>query len=100
VQVREDDSPTDRRTALYSDSPSARFRRGQAQAFVPRPVQGLPRPEPSLEVTGSGGDKSFDKIKQNFKCPKFSGQSKDWKTWNTGFMRYLSIWGSRTCSGS
>jgi hypothetical protein len=36
--------------------------------------------------------KSFDKIRQSFKCPRFSGQTKEWKTWNKGFMRYLSIW--------
>jgi hypothetical protein len=38
------------------------------------------------------GSRSFDKIRQGFKCPKFSGQCKDWKPWNKGFMRYLSIW--------
>jgi hypothetical protein len=31
-------------------------------------------------------------LKQTFKCPKFSGQTKDWKLWNKGFQRYLSIW--------
>jgi hypothetical protein len=36
--------------------------------------------------------KSQDKIKQTFKCPRFSGNAKDWKTWNKGFTRYLSIW--------
>ena len=35
---------------------------------------------------------SYDKIRQSFKCPRFSGQTKEWKTWNKGFMRYLSIW--------
>jgi hypothetical protein len=35
---------------------------------------------------------SYEKIKQNFKCPKFSGQGKDWKLWDKGFMRFLSIW--------
>ena len=34
----------------------------------------------------------YDKIKQAFKCPRFSGQQKDWKQWNKGFIRYLSIW--------
>jgi hypothetical protein len=38
------------------------------------------------------GSRSFDKIRQGFKCPKFTGQCKDWKPWNKGFMRYLSIW--------
>jgi hypothetical protein len=36
--------------------------------------------------------KSQDKIKQTFKCPRFSGNTKDWKIWNKGFQRYLSIW--------
>jgi hypothetical protein len=38
------------------------------------------------------GSRSFDKLKQSFKCPRFSGQTKEWKTWNKGFMRFLSIW--------
>jgi hypothetical protein len=37
-------------------------------------------------------NRSQDKIKQAFKCPKFSGNTKDWKIWNKGFQRYLSIW--------
>lgn len=36
--------------------------------------------------------KSYDKIRQNFKCPRFSGQTREWKQWNKGLMRYLSIW--------
>ncbi len=36
--------------------------------------------------------RSQDKIKQTFKCPRFSGNAKDWKAWNKGFQRYLSIW--------
>ncbi len=39
-----------------------------------------------------GLSKSFDKLRQNFKCPKFTGQAKDWKLWNQGLMRFLSIW--------
>ncbi len=38
------------------------------------------------------GSGSYDKIRQTFKCPKFSGQSREWKQWHKGFMRYLSIW--------
>jgi predicted transcriptional regulator len=26
----------------------------------------------------NAGSRSFDKIRQGFKCPKFSGQCKDW----------------------
>ena len=36
--------------------------------------------------------RSYDKIRQSFKCPKFSGQARDWKMWDKGFWRYLSIW--------
>jgi hypothetical protein len=36
--------------------------------------------------------RSYDKIRQSFKCPRFSGQAREWKQWNKGFMRYLSIW--------
>jgi hypothetical protein len=35
---------------------------------------------------------AYDKIRQSFKCPRFSGQAREWKQWNKGFMRYLSIW--------
>jgi ribonuclease HI len=34
---------------------------------------------------GFEASKSQDKIKQTFKCPKFSGNAKDWKLWNKGF---------------
>jgi hypothetical protein len=44
------------------------------------------RDQPSMD------SRSYDKIKQTFKCPKFTGQTKDWKQWNKGFQRYLSIW--------
>jgi hypothetical protein len=36
--------------------------------------------------------RTHDKIKQSFKCPRFSGNPKDWKLWNKGFQRFLSIW--------
>jgi hypothetical protein len=43
-------------------------------------------------VINSLDPRSYDKIRQNFKCPKFSGQARDWKIWDKGFWRYLSIW--------
>jgi hypothetical protein len=48
----------------------------------------------SSEERGStmNASRAHDKIKQSFKCPRFSGQSKDWKLWNKGFLRFLSIW--------
>ena len=42
--------------------------------------------------SGASLDKSFDKLRQSFKLPKFTGNAKDWKLWNQGLMRYLSIW--------
>jgi hypothetical protein len=36
--------------------------------------------------------RSYDKIRQSFKCPRFSGQAREWKAWDKGFLRYLSIW--------
>jgi hypothetical protein len=36
--------------------------------------------------------RSYDRIRQSFKCPKFSGQAKEWKQWEKDFLRYLSIW--------
>ena len=44
------------------------------------------------EPPGGTSDKSFDKLRQSFKLPKFTGNAKDWKLWNQGLMRYLSIW--------
>ena len=38
------------------------------------------------------GSKSYDKIRQTFKCAKFNGNARDWKSWNKNLMRYLSIW--------
>ena len=43
-------------------------------------------PSPSLD------SRSYDKIRQSFKCPRFSGQAREWKQWDKGFVRYLSIW--------
>jgi hypothetical protein len=36
--------------------------------------------------------KSYDRIRTSFKCPKFTGKTKDWKLWDKGLQRYLSIW--------
>jgi hypothetical protein len=38
------------------------------------------------------GSKSYDKIRQTFKCTKFNGNAREWKSWNKNLMRYLSIW--------
>jgi hypothetical protein len=49
-------------------------------------------PQPMTMRDDNVGSRSFDKIRQSFKCPKFTGQCKEWKQWTKGFMRYLSIW--------
>jgi hypothetical protein len=46
----------------------------------------------SRETPGKASDQAFDKLRQSFKLPKFTGNAKDWKLWNQGLMRYLSIW--------
>jgi hypothetical protein len=60
------------------------------------PAYGGLRGQQDIGETNMGSvdrtSKSQDKIKQTFKCPRFSGNAKDWKTWNKGFTRYLSIW--------
>ena len=50
-------------------------------------------PSRLLEEDGEKvGSKSYDKIRQTFKCTKFNGNARDWKNWNKNFMRFLSIW--------
>jgi hypothetical protein len=44
------------------------------------------------QTEGAHSSRAHEKIKQSFKCPRFSGQPKDWKLWNKGFQRFLSIW--------
>ncbi len=38
----------------------------------------------STVVADAERSKGHDKIKQSFKCPRFSGNAKDWKIWNKG----------------
>jgi hypothetical protein len=54
-----------------------------------------PRPDEDLYASPVGtslDSRSYDKIRQSFKCPRFTGQPKDWKPWDKGFKRYLAIW--------
>jgi hypothetical protein len=39
-----------------------------------------------------GNSNSLEKLRQAFKCPRFTGNAKDWKMWDKGFKRYLAIW--------
>ncbi len=72
--------------------------RTKQEAYQFLAASGRERPKDRSEqrnhdpVGGFEASKSQDKIKQTFKCPKFSGNAKDWKLWNKGFQRYLSIW--------
>jgi hypothetical protein len=50
------------------------------------------RNEQDNNKDGGMDNRSYEKLKQTFKCPKFTGSAKDWKLWNKGFQRYLSIW--------
>jgi hypothetical protein len=62
---------------------------------VPETTQVSIGREPTSKMGSSGvggGSKGHDKIKQSFKCPRFSGNAKDWKLWHKGFLRFLSIW--------
>jgi hypothetical protein len=41
---------------------------------------------------GAGGRASAsDRLRSTFKCPKFLGETRHWKGWNQGFVRFLSI---------
>ena len=56
------------------------------------PVASEGRWNNQFDVTQPISSGSYDKIRQAFKCPRFSGQAREWKQWNKGFLRYLSIW--------
>jgi hypothetical protein len=50
-------------------------------------------PSRQMEEEGDNlGSRSYDKIRQTFKCTKFNGNARDWKNWNKNLMRFLSIW--------
>jgi hypothetical protein len=69
--------------------------------FGPAPPPGFVRTPPSpahAPATGPrslqtmGGSSSVsDKLRSTFKCPKFLGEIRYWKTWNQGFVRFLAI---------
>jgi hypothetical protein len=87
------------RGGLVSDQNTNRNERTQGrQASKPQPTvepndQAHHRRDTKDDIDEGGMDnRSYEKLKQTFKCPKFTGSSKDWKTWNKGFQRYLSIW--------
>ena len=76
---------------MWRDMPTA----ARPYALSPQPL--APNVTKGIgEVSNMGStvsvSRSQDKIKQTFKCPRFSGNAKDWKAWNKGFLRFLSIW--------
>jgi hypothetical protein len=60
-------------------------------AYCEYPMQRRTEPYPSSNEENMGS-KSYDKIRQSFKCTKFNGNAREWKTWNKSLMRFLSIW--------
>jgi hypothetical protein len=60
-------------------------------------VRQAPAPAPTT-TTGSTfvgsatrGNSAADKFRATFKCPKFLGEARQWKTWHQGFIRFISI---------
>ena len=94
--------------AILPETKSREFSTGreslpQHQGQTPSPQSRLvPQSRPMEEVEDvfrsqepsptSLDPRSYDKIRQSFKCPRFSGQAREWKQWDKGFLRYLSIW--------
>ncbi len=58
----------------------------------PPPMVSIQKAVQPVESSPGLDSRSYDRIRQNFKCPKFSGKPKDWKVWGKGLQRYLSIW--------
>jgi hypothetical protein len=69
--------------------------RNERVTSAPQPPPKSRREEDKLDggIMQTGLDsKSYDRIRTSFKCPKFTGKTKDWKLWDKGLQRYLSIW--------
>jgi hypothetical protein len=46
----------------------------------------------SMRTPGSGSrPTASERLRSTFKCPKFLGETRHWKVWNQGFVRFLSI---------
>jgi hypothetical protein len=66
--------------------------RAPRPSFGPEPPPGFSRPQASPAPppsTPRGG--SSDKLRSTFKCPKFLGDTRHWKQWDKGFIRFLAI---------
>jgi hypothetical protein len=44
-----------------------------------------------LQSPSTGNRSVNDKLRASFKCPRFLGETRHWKAWNKGFIRFLSI---------
>jgi hypothetical protein len=61
--------------------------------FVRSPVT-MPTTTSAPGTTGYGNHAkgtTTDRLRNSFKCPKFLGDTRHWKVWNQGFIRFLSI---------
>jgi hypothetical protein len=56
-----------------------------------------PSPAPANQQSSSRGlamntrTTASERLRSTFKCPKFLGETRHWKAWNQGFVRFLSI---------
>ncbi len=70
---------------------------GFARILPPSPQVPTPYPphanQPSsLRGPGPGTrTPASERLRSTFKCPKFLGETRHWKTWNQGFVRFLAI---------
>ena len=85
------DSPQSQssREGFHGCTPDPQFNYQTARNQDPK--EGIPK-EFLTPSPNSLDPRSYDKIRQSFRCPRFSGQAKEWKQWDKGFLRYLSIW--------
>ncbi len=84
------DSPQSQssREGFHGCTPDPQFNYQTARNQDPK--EGIPK-EFLIPSPNSLDPRSYDKIRQSFRCPRFSGQAKEWKQWDKGFLRYLSI---------
>jgi hypothetical protein len=97
VGIYETWAACERQVKSFSGAEHQSFRTKQeAYQFLAAPAREPPKKRSEQTNHDAEGlfdtARSQDKIKQSFKCPRFSGHAKDWKIWNKGFQRYLSIW--------
>jgi hypothetical protein len=98
------------------ENPTARgYRHSPPSVASPRPNREPQANFPTRNIPKIGEDKtdefqgsspnsldsrSYDKIRQSIKCPRFSGQAREWKQWDKGFFAVPFHLGTRLCAGS